>query len=166
MQLPSIDRTAGLRPSGADLVSPVAAAHTIPLAPVNPVNSGPSPSVVNQINPNSQALAAAKAAEVIHSSVSDPAQRGSEAATAQKDWTIHRPVVEKQEIPPPEPISKLLLEFLHNMWRASGSAVEASLAQAQAQNQTLNANPNTAPGEVAKAAVTYSPTKITKTEDI
>ena len=164
MQLPSIDRTAGSRPSGADLVS--AAAQVVPVAPVNPV-SAPSPGVVNQISPNGQALAAAKAAEAIHNSVSDPAQKGSEANTSQKDWTIHRPVVEKQEVPPPEPISKLLLEFLQNMWRASGNAVEASLAQVQAQNQTLNvANPNAAPGEVAKAEITYSPTKITKTEDL
>lgn len=165
MQLPAIDRTSGLRPSGADLVVPAVASQVIPVAPVNPVNSGPSPSVVNQISPDSKALAAAKAAEAIHSSVSDPAQPGSEAATAQKDWTIHRPVAEKTPVPPPEPISKLLLEFLHNMWRASGSAVEASLTQANNQ-QSLTTNPNAIPGEVAKANVTYSPTKITKTENI
>jgi hypothetical protein len=166
MQLPSIDRTAGLRPAGADLVPPVVAAQVIPVAPVNPVSSGPSPSVVNQISPNGQALAA-KAAEAIHTSVSDPAQRGSEANTSPKDWTIHRPVMEKEQVPPPKPISEMLLEFLHNMWRASGVAVEASLAHIQAQNQAQNAaNPVTAPGEVAKADVTYSPTKITKTEDL
>ena len=164
MQFPSIDRASTVRPSGAELALPAVAAPTIPVAPVNPVNSGPSPGVVNQISPDSQALAKAKAAEAIFTPVSDPAQRGSEANTSQKDWTIHRPVVEKQEIPPPEPISKMLLEFLHSMWRASGNAVEASLAQAH--NQNLNANPNTTPGEVAKANVTYSPTKITKTEDI
>lgn len=163
MQLPSI-ATTSVRPSGADLALPAVAAPTIPVAPVNPVNSGPG--VVSQISQDGKAMAA-KAAEAIHSSVSDPAQKGSEANTAQKDWTIHRPVVEKQEVPPPEPISKMLLEFLQSMWRASGSAVEASLAENRLQAQTQNAaNPVTSPGDVAKANITYSPTKITKTEDI
>ncbi len=163
MQLPSVANSS-VRPSGADLALPAVAAPTIPVAPVNPVSS--SPGVVNQISQDGKALAA-KAAEAIHSSVSDPAQKGSEANTAQKDWTIHRPVVEKQEVPPPEPISKMLLEFLQSMWRASGHAVEATLAENQNQAQAQNAaNPVTAPGEVAKANVTYSPTKITKTEDI
>ena len=158
MQLPSVDRQPGLRPSGADLASPNGQ-KVIPVPPVNPAASARAPGVVNKIGDS----AAQSSANKVYNSVSDPAQRGSEAATGSKDWTIQRPEPEKVEIPPPEPISKMLLEFLQSMWRASGSAVE--IAQAQNQNNQVNQhNPAAAPGELAKEDLTYSPSKIRKNE--
>ncbi len=160
MQLPSVDRQPGLRPAGADLVS-ANGPKVIPVPPVNPSVSANLPGVVNQIGEN----AAATNANPVYSSVSDPAQRGSEAATSPKDWTIKRPAQEQVEDPPPEPISKMLLEFLKSMWRASGGAIE--LAQLQSQNQRLDQNnPAASPGQLAREDLTYSPSKIRKNEKL
>ncbi len=161
MQLPSVDRQPGLRLSGVDSVSSTNGQKVIPVPPVNPVAPASTPSVVNKISES----AAQTRARDVYTSVSDPAKRGSEAATSPKDWTIQRPEPEKVEIPPPEPISKMLLEFLQSMWRASGSAVE--IAQAQAQSSQLNQhNPSAAAGELAKENLTYSPSKIKKNEKL
>ena len=160
MQLPSVDRQPGLRLSGSDLASS-SGEKLIPVPPVNPAVQVHTPGVVNNIS-DSAALASASASRV-YASVSDPAQRGSEAATSPKDWTIQRPEPEKVQVPPSEPISKMLLEFVQSMWRASGSAVE--IAQAQNQNAQVNQNnPLAAAGELAKENLTYSPSKIKKNE--
>ena len=159
MQLPSVDRQPGLRLSGADLAS--YGQKVIPVPPVNPGVALKAPSVLNNISDS----AAQSSANKVYASVSDPARRGSEAATSPKDWTIQRPEPEKVEIPPPEPISKMLLAFLQSMWRASGSAVE--IAQAQRQNNQVNQhNPTATPGERAKEDLTYSPSKIKKNEKL
>lgn len=154
MQLPSVDRQPGMRPAGADL-APATAAKVVPVAPVNPpVTSevqAPPPSVVNRIGE------AAQQPNVVYTSVSDPARRGSEASTGSKDWTIQRPEPEEVEEPPPEPISKMLMDFLKSMWRASGSAVE--LAQMQQP-------PAVVTGQVASENITYSPSKIKKNESV
>lgn len=155
MQLPSIDRPLNGRSSGADLVSS-AAAKIIPVVPVNPSSLVSEASAVHLLN---QAVVnKSNPVESVYASVSDPAQRGSEAATANKDWTVRRPAPEKVEEPPKEPIGKLLLDFLHSLLRASGSAIE--LAQMQKQNQ----NPDATPGDLAKAELTYSPSKIKKVQ--
>ena len=131
----------------------------IPVPPVNQAPSAATPSVVNKISES------AVQSNKIYTPVSDPAQRGSEAATSPKDWTIQRPVPEKVEIPPPEPLSKMLLEFVQSMWRASGSVIE--IAQAQNQNNQVNQNnPAAAQGELAKEVLTYSPSKIKKNEKL
>jgi hypothetical protein len=60
---------------------------------------------------------------------------------------------------------QMLLDFIKSMWQASGMAVEVS--QAQKQNVlTTTPNPNMAPGEIAKENLTYTPSKIKKTENI
>lgn len=163
MQLPSIDRLPSSRPAGAEGVSS-GANKVIPVPPVNPsshiafADTAPSPGVINLVNQANKP----STGEAVYTSVSDPARRGSEAATSSKDWTIHRPEPEKVEVPPPEPISKLLMEFLRTMWRASGSAVEATLAENQAKNTQVN--PGSVPGDLAKVNLVYSSTKIAKTE--
>jgi len=159
MQLPSVDRQPNARPAGADLVSPNGG-KVIPVSPVNPATAASSPSVVNKI---SEAAVQVNSATTFKT-VPDPAKR-PEDATSPKDWTIQRPEPEKVEFPPPEPISKLLLEFIQSMWRASGGAVE--IAQAQNQNLQINQNnPNAAPGTLAKENLTYSPNKIKKNEKL
>ncbi len=140
-------------------MAPPNANKVIPVAPVNPPASVNLPSVVNKI---SEAVAQG-GFDKADTTVYDPTTRSADAATSPRDWTIQRPEPEKVEVPPPEPLYKLMLEFLQSMWRASGSAIE--IAQAQNQNLPLNQNnPNATPGQLAKENLTYSPSKIRKTE--
>lgn len=150
-----------------------AAVRVIPVAPVNPAASvQESASVVNDINPVVQAqahLAAAKA---------DPLQGGSQADNSGKDWTQRKETVAKQEeAPPKEPLSKMLLDHIHSVWSASARVVEIWMQnnptqnpgvnqQVQTQNQAAgrNVDPLATPGVVAKEVLTYSPTRIKKTE--
>ncbi len=143
----------------------------IPVAPVNPSahNSAPveatdtsnSPSVINKINPALQA----NEGEPVYTSVSDPARRGSEAATSPKDWTIHRPAPEKVEDPPPKPMYQLLMEHIKSMWTAGASAIQIE----QVGNQLtppLQVPPTEAPGTLAKEVLVYQPSKIAKNEKL
>lgn len=160
MQLPSVDRQPGSRPAGVDLVSGNGQ-KVIPVPPVNPPAPIVDAGVVNKIGER----VAPNRPEAVYGSVSDPARRGSEAATGSKDWTIKRPAPEKVEDPPPKPIATLLLEFLQSVWRASGNAVD--IAQAQNQSRQLDQhNPNASPGQLAKEELTYSPSKIKKNEKL
>lgn len=134
------------------------------MAPVNPSSqnipaAAPSPSVVNLINQADKP----NFGEGVYSSVSDPTRRGSEAATGEKDWTIKRPAPEKVEIPPPVPLSKMLLDHIKSLWQASASAVQV---QTQVKNQVdLTQTGGNAPqGALSAEVFTYSPTKINKTE--
>lgn len=143
----------------------MAAARVMPVAPVNPsVNvtpaSEPTPSVINLVNQANKP----STGEAVYTSVSDPGRRGSEAATAPKDWTIHRPVVEKVEDPPPVPISKLLIDHIKSLWAASASAVQVQ--QVKNQLDMSQPNPNATPGVLSTEVLTYSPSKINKTENL
>ena len=160
MQFQTLDRITSLRPSGAGVVAD-SGLKVIPVAPVNPVSSHSSPGVIVQIDSGNHAKRA-NSGEAVYTSVSDPGRRGSEAATAEKDWTIHRPEADKVQDPPVEPISKMMLEFLQTMWRASASAIEAVLAK----HQAAQANPDAQPGVLAKEELTYSPAKIRKTANL
>ena len=97
--------------------------------------------------------------------VPDPTERGAEAATAPKDWTIHRPEPEKVEDPPPKPISQVLLDHLKTMWTASASAIQIEQVKIQlTPPQPLT--PAEVPGQLAKEVLVYAPSKIKKTENI
>lgn len=101
--------------------------------------------------------------EGVYSSVSDPSRRGADADTSAKDWTIHRPAPEKVQDPPPEPLSKVLLDHIKSLWVASASAVQV---QQQVKNQ-VDMTPtgiNAPQGALSAEVFTYSPTKISKTE--
>lgn len=165
MQLPSIDRNPNMRSAGADLAS-AGANRVMPVAPVNPAVQvspplEPVPSVINMIKPELKP----SQAEPVYASVSDPATRGSEAATAPKDWTIHRPVPEKVENPLPKPMSQVLMDHLKTMWTASASAIQIEQVQNQLTTPTPH-GPKEVPGELAKQALVYTPSKIQKTENI
>jgi hypothetical protein len=169
MQLPSIDRTPNVRPSGADLASS-GANRVIPIAPVNPsVNASPAiertPGVVNMVNPALKAQSQPNEGEPVFTSVPDPMQKSSKAAAEPRDWTIHRPAAQKVENPPPKPISQVLMDHLRTMWTASASAIQVE----QAKNQITPpepASPTQVPGDLAKEILTYQPAKIKKTENI
>nr|WP_315237341.1 hypothetical protein [uncultured Albidiferax sp.] len=74
------------------------------------------------------------------------------------DWTTAPKAAEKKpENPPPEPISKKLLDFLQALWRAGGNAVDV----AQEANKTLN------PDKLAEGPLTYEdPSAVKKTSGI
>lgn len=164
MQLPSIDRTPTPRPSSAAVV-PTVAPRVIPVAPVNPsvtaiLSHEPVPSVVNLVNQANKP----SVGEGVYTSVSDPARRGSEAATAEKDWTVRRPAPEKVEDPPRIPLYKMLMEHVKHMWAAGASAIQTQ--QVSNQLEIPLKNPNATPGVVATEVLTYSPAKVKKTENI
>ncbi len=164
MQLPSIERTQSVRLAGADLVSS-GANKVIPVAPVNPSTHAkplaPVAGVIDMVNP---ALKKTEG-EPVYTSVSDPGRRGSEAATAQKDWTIHRPAPEKVETPPPKAIAQVLMDHLKTMWTASASAIQLEQVKEQlTPPQTTVATEM--PGLFAKEVLTYAPNRIKKNEKI
>lgn len=163
MQLPNIDRIQSVRPVAVESAA-LTTGRVVPVAPVNPgqqepVAIEPTPSVINLIHQADKP----SVGEGVYTSVSDPGRRGSEAATSAKDWTIHRPAPEKVEDPPPEPISKILLDHIKSLWLASASAVQV---QQQVKNQVDPTQPgtNAAQGALMSEVYTYSPTKINKTE--
>ena len=154
-----------MRPAGVELASS-GANRVIPVAPVNPsVSASPSlepvPSVVNMVNmakkPNE--------GEALYTSVSDPAQRGSEAATSPKDWTIRRPAPEKVEDPPKKPIAQMLIEHLRAMWTASAAAAQLEQVKDQ-MTPPIPTAPNAVTGDLMREALTYTPSKIKKTENL
>lgn len=180
MQLPPLDRTPSLRPYNADAAS-ASAVKAISAGSTSPAVHGaasvrsesavqakpavqaapavePTPGVINMVGMSNKA----STGEAVYTSVSDPARRGSEAATAPKDWTIHRPKQEKVEDPPPEPLYKVLMENIKSLWTASASAVQVE--QVKNQHEVTKPNPISAPGTLVAEALTYSPTKINKTE--
>jgi hypothetical protein len=164
MQLPSVDSQPGVRPAGASL-EPSPGTRVVPVPPVNPPQQVREPGVISNIS--EEALQQAKASEAVFRSVQDPVQRSPDAERPENDWTIKRPQPQKVEDPPPEPISKRMLEFLRSMWRASGSVVEMSQPQDQFQNAPLNQNnPQATPGVLAKEELTYTPSKIKKNEKL
>ncbi|MDT7514443.1 hypothetical protein [Rhodoferax mekongensis] len=120
-----------------------------------------TPDVIDKVNP---ALKPQASAEAPYQSVSDPSVKGSDGAVP-KDWTIHRPEKEKVEDPPPKPISQVLMDHLKTMWTASASAVQIE----QVKNQVSTPQPPSpaeVPGQLAKQALVYTPSKIKKTENL
>jgi len=162
MQLPSIDRIQSARPVAAEAAA-LSTGRVLPVVPVNPAQQVDAPaevqpSVINKISTGDKP----NAGEGVYSSVADPVRQTSEEA-APKDWTIKRPVPEKVEDPPPEPLSKILLDHIKSLWLASASAVQV---QEQVKNQVDPTKPpaNVNAGTIANEVYTYSPTKINKTD--
>ena len=144
----------------------MAPAKVIPVAAVNPTanltaSPEPTPSVINMVGKNNKP----DVGEGVYTSVSDPTRRGSEAATAERDWTIQRPKPEKVEDPPPPPLSQVLMEHIKSLWLASASAVQV---QQQVRDQLEASQPSqkAVPNMAAPESLTYSPSKINKTENI
>jgi hypothetical protein len=144
----------------------MAPAKVIPVAAVNPTanltaSPEPTPSVINMVGKNNKP----DVGEGVYTSVSDPGRRGSEAATAERDWTIQRPKPEKVEEPPPPPLSQVLMEHIKSLWLASASAVQV---QQQVKDQLEASQPSQKAmlNMAAPESLTYSPSKINKTENI
>jgi len=118
--------------------------------------------VVNLINP---AIRKGYEGEPVHSSVSDPARRGSEAATVSKDWTIQRPAPVEVEDPPPKPMYQVLMDHIKQMWTAGASAIQLEQVNNQLRPPSPTA-PANVPGDYAKQILVYTPSTINKTENI
>jgi hypothetical protein len=162
MTQPSSDRIQSVRPV-AEQAAALSTGRVLPVVPVNTPQrvdapTAVSPSVINMINtgdkPNS--------GEGVYSSVADPARQNTEQATP-KDWTIQRPEPEKVQTPPPEPLSKMLIDHIKAIWQASASAVQV---QEQVKNQIdpAKAAATVVPGVISSEVYTYSPSKIKKTD--
>jgi hypothetical protein len=167
MQLPNIDRTPNLR-SGVEAASSVAN-RVIPVAPVNPsagVSSiqEPGPSVIDKVNPALKAPLPNEG-EANYTSVPDPTRKSAITETAPRDWTIHRPAPEKVENPPPKPISQVLMDHLKTVWTASASAIQIEQVKIQT-TPPVPAEPAQQPGDLAKQALVYQPSKINKTGSV
>lgn len=166
MQLPTIIRSPEAHPAGIGGVA-AAANRVIPVAPVNPaINLQPtaqgSPSVIDMVNP---ALKVSASAAVQAASAPESARSKPEEVTAPRDWTIHRPPVEKVEDPPPKPMAQVLMDHLKSVWTASASAIQ--MEQVKNQLTPLSAlNPSEARGDLARENLTYQPSKINKNEGI
>ncbi len=149
-----------------------AAAKVVPVAPVNPpvVASQPQASVVNEINPEVQAKAAAEAAAQV--SKPDPLQGGAKTDASLKDWTEAAPKPKQAEEPPKEPLTQMLIDHVKTLWQLSARAVDLVAQSNQHQNpvqlqntaESRNQVPSAIPGVLAKESLTYSPSKIPKTE--
>lgn len=143
----------------------LATGHVVPVVPVNPpvqaaAPAEPTPGVVNLV----KQVDKPSTGEAVYTSVSDPVRPGSEAATPPKDWTIKRPAPEKVEYPPPEPLSKILIDHIKSLWEASASAVQV---QQQVRNQVEPPQATSAtvtPGALTSEVYNFSPTKINKLE--
>lgn len=87
-----------------------------------------------------------------------PNQPLSTEEEVSKDWTTAPKAAEKKvEEPPPDPISKKLLDFLQLLWRAGGQAIDVT----QVANQTLN------PDKLAEGPLTYEdPSAVKKTTGV
>lgn len=167
MQPFSVDRIASVRPVAAESAS-LATGKVLPVAPVNPASYRPvvsqevppTPSVINLVNQADKP----NAGEGALASVSDPNQVGSDAQTGQKDWTVKRPAPEQQKTqdPPPEPISKMLIEHLRSLWLASASAVQVQ-EQVRDQLDPNKVGQPQAPAVFDNGPLVYSPTRIPRT---
>ena len=140
----------------------------IPVAPVNPGIEAspplePTPGVVNHVNPALQKAQTQQPlpneGEPNFTSVPDPVKAGASTQRLPHDWAIHKPAPEKVEIPPPKPISQMLLDQLKSMWTASASAVQVEQVSDQL-TRPAPVQPNQIAGDLAKQVLTYQPTPI------
>jgi len=162
MSQPSIDRIQSVRPVAAEAAA-LSTGRVVPVVPVNSPQQVDAPtevqhSVINKINTGDKP----NAGEGVYSSVADPVRQKLDDAVP-KDWTIKRPATEKTPEPPPEPLSKVLLDQIKSLWQASASAVQV---QEQVKNQIdpAKASATVAPGVISSEVYTYSPTKINKAD--
>lgn len=143
MPISPIERTNAWRPQSADLYS-TGASGPVPVRPINPANPVESTDRIGE-----------------GAIVREPDQPEAPDLT-NRDWTAveEKKQVEEVEEPPKEPISKILIEFIQSMWRASAMAVE----QAQEMNKTDEQERNQL--QVKDEPLTYSEPKVKRTRGL
>lgn len=86
-----------------------------------------------------------------------PEQPSADSDESNKDWTTKAKAAEdKPPEPPKEPISKKLLDFLQNLWRAGGQAIDV----VEETNKALN------PTKATDTPLTYSDPSVKKTSGV
>lgn len=107
MQIPPVERTQHWRTQGADLYS-TGASGAVPVRPIH------APNPVESMD------------RLGEGAIVKTPDKPSAAESPNRDWTEvkKQDTVKEPEEPPKEPIYKVLLEHLREMWRASGSAIE------------------------------------------
>jgi len=169
MSLPPIERTPNLRPAGADLASS-GANRVVPVPPVNPSVQAtpaakPTPGVVNLVNPALQGENRQRTeGEPVYTSVPDPVKNN--APPVPQDWTIRKPAAEKAEIPPPNPMSQVLIKHYKTVWTASASAIQVEQVKNQVAPETAIVPTPQTQGNLVKEVLTYQPTRIKKNEKL
>ena len=167
VQLSSIDSNVSLA-YGVNSAPPVGS-NVVPVAPVNPPVSpvaiaAPTPGVVDKVNPALKA-ALPNDGEPVYTSVPDPSRSTAVTQVVPHDWTIQHPVPEKAQDPQPVTISQMVVNGLKAVWPASASPVQIE----QVKNSVTTPIPTTpaqVPGELAKQALVYQPSKINKAGSI
>lgn len=149
MELPTIEST--LPPRPLSLV--------VGLVPGKPPPPEVPQGVINDINPQVQAL--------VHRNLSNTAP-----STEPDRAAVWAP--QPSAAPPHEPLSKMLMAHLHSVWTASARVVDQARLAVSDKNllptqeavreqvQHRNLNPSAVPGMLAKASVTYTPSKVKK----
>lgn len=144
MQMPPVDRSPNWRPQGADLYSTGASGAPA----VRPINA---PNPVESMDRSGSGA-----------TVREP-DKPSAPQAANRDWTVAKQqetTTQAPPEPPKEPISKQLLDFIHSMWRASGTAVD--LAQ-DVHKTTLQERLSQ---QVKRESLTYSDPTIKRTSGL
>ena len=141
MQLPPVDRSPIWRPQGADLYS-TGASGAVPVRPIHNANPVESMDRLGE------------------GAVVKTPEKPSDPDVQNRDWTAVK-TAEKVEDPPEPPkeppLYKLLIEHLHALWRASGSAIEA------AQEVNKNTLQERLAPQAQNEPLTYSDPKVKKT---
>jgi len=141
MQLPPVDRSPIWRPQGADLYS-TGASGAVPVRPIHNANPVESMDRLGE------------------GAVVKTPEKPSDPDVQNRDWTAVKTAEKVEEPPEPPkepPLYKLLIEHLHALWRASGSAIEA------AQEVNKNTLQERLAPQAQNEPLTYSDPKVKKT---
>lgn len=144
MPIPPVDRNPvqWTPTQGANLYS-TGASGPAAVRPVHPVNA------VESADPIGQGVTV---------TIKSP-DRPTDVSLKDRDWTEvqSKKVVQEKEEPPKEPIHKMLIEHLQNLWRASAQAVEASMEAQKMDQQERNKM------QVRTEPLTYEEPKVKRT---
>lgn len=164
MQLPNIDRSHSLHPTGAELAA-AGVGQAVPVAPGNPVVQpsailSPTPGVVDMVNPALKA----------HPPTQAPPQPGQssangDGAVVQQGSGTPIPEHTKKQDPPPQPLADMLLSQLKSVWNASTNAVQVEQVKGHVTTPTP-IHPGEVTGTAAREVLTYQPARIKKNERV
>ena len=143
MELPPIERSTALAPRE---IPPLAVDRASALAPTLPegtpiTSTAHSPRVIDSVNRGDQT----GSQTWVYSNPTASSSRRLDDSSAQRDWTLKRPVHGKVEDPPPIPLFKMLIDHIKALWHASANAVQTvqptkeQLASAQDRQNRLAA---------------------------
>lgn len=152
MQIPPVDRNPIQWNSQAANLYSTGASGPAPIRPVNKVNNVES---TDKIGEGAQARGPEKPTDKDSRNL-DWTQRVEKQAEAQKA---------QEEEQQKEPISKMLIEHIQSLWRASAMAVEASL-EAQQKEQGQEVHQKVQPARAASERLTYEDVSVKRTSGL